>query len=523
MHETIYKRLTIMATGKKHNESFAEYKARLIDPISESYCAAKWLNATIWLGNGQTTSCHHPLGHQIDASELEANPSAIHNSQHKKLMRKLMQEGKRPQECEYCWKIEDIGRNNISDRVYKTAVFSEEDIKRTVKEDWQTNTMLKTLEISFDRTCNFACSYCNPSFSTTWVRDIHKYGPYRNINGDARSHFINEANHAKPIPDEENPYTQAFWRWWHQEGGLADSLDEIRITGGEPLMAAGVWKLFEWFRDNPNHPNRENMRYAVNSNLVPKDDLMDRLIEMTQYVPKFEVYTSCEAVGKHAEYIRDGFNWDKWRNNLHRLHTEGNVKKTHMMMTINSLCLASVTEFMQEMLNFKKEHNTIYPTMSLNILRFPSFQSCAMLPTEIRQKYKNKIQAWLDEQIAKNETVDYENNGRKWRIFTEIEREQTQRLVDYLDVIKTPHKNARDLPQQHKDFKNFYTQYDIRRGKSFVDTFPQEFVDFFNGIDAPVPTSEEVLTGKYADENNNVAEHPAEDPSKDVFINPDLK
>ena len=94
--------------GKKHEESFAQYKSRLIDPISDSYCAAKWLNATIWLGNGQTTSCHHPLGHQIDAKELLTNPSAIHNTPHKKLMRKMMQEGQRPQECEYCWKIEDI-------------------------------------------------------------------------------------------------------------------------------------------------------------------------------------------------------------------------------------------------------------------------------------------------------------------------------------------------------------------------------------------------------------------------------
>ena len=34
---------------------------------------------------------------------------------------------------------------------------------------------LQTLEISFDRTCNFACSYCNPAFSTTWVKDIKKF------------------------------------------------------------------------------------------------------------------------------------------------------------------------------------------------------------------------------------------------------------------------------------------------------------------------------------------------------------
>lgn len=508
--------------GKKHTESFAEYKARLIDPISESYCAAKWLNATIWLGNGQTTSCHHPLGHQIDANELIENPSAIHNTPHKKLMRKYMQEGKRPQECEYCWKIEDIGRNNISDRVYKTAVFEEEHILQTAKADWQENTMLRTLEISFDRTCNFACSYCNPSFSTTWVKDIHKYGPYRNIDGDARSHFINEADHAKPLPDEINPYSQAFWKWWEQEDGLADNLEEIRITGGEPLMAPGVWKLFEWFKANQDRvKNRKDgkvMRYAINSNLVPKDDIMDRLIELSHYVPHLEVYTSAESMGAHSEYIRDGFIWDKWLHNLTRLHTEGNIKKTHIMMTINSLCLASITEFMDEILAFKRKHDTHYPTMSLNILRFPSFQSCSLLPMDIRQKYSEKLQVWLDEQIAKDE-----KSSKGSPLLMHIEREQTQRLIDYLDVIKTPHKNVKDPEQNKRDFKQFYHQYDIRRGKDFCNTFPKEFVDFYNSIDTDLPTETEITTGQYRDGTGYIPIHPAEDPSKDVFFNPDLQ
>ena len=506
--------------GKKHEESFAQYKSRLIDPISDSYCAAKWLNATIWLGNGQTTSCHHPLGHQIDANELITNPSAIHNTPHKKYMRKLMQEGKRPQECEYCWKIEDIGRDNMSDRVYKTAVFEEADILKTAKADWQENTMLKTLEISFDRTCNFACSYCNPSFSTTWVKDIHKFGPYRNIDGDARSHFINEADHAKPLPEEINPYSQAFWRWW--EEGLADNLEEIRITGGEPLMAPGVWKLFEWFRNNQeratNRPDGKVLRYAINSNLVPKDDIMDKLIEYSHFVPYMEVYTSCEAFGAHAEYIRDGFDWNKWIHNLGRLHTEGNIKKTHMMMTINSLCLSSIVQFMDQMMEFKKIHNTVYPTMSLNILRFPSFQSCAMLPTEIRQKYKDQLQVWLDNQIA----MDLRTSDGKQMLMS-IEREQTQRLIDYLDVIKTPHKNVKDIEQNRRDFKQFYAQYDVRRGKNFRATFPPEFVAFYDSIQTDLPTAEEIVTGNYRAGVDLIPDHPPEDPSKDVFVNPDLQ
>jgi len=505
----------------RQNESFAEYKTRIIDPISESFCAAKWLNATIWLGNGQTTSCHHPLGHQIDAKELVENPTAIHNTPHKKLMRKMMQAGIRPQECEYCWKIEDLGRNNISDRAYKTAVFKDEHILEAAASDWRTNTMLRTLEISFDRTCNFACSYCNPSFSTTWVKDIHKFGPYRNINGDARSHFINEAPHSKPIPDEKNPYTQAFWRWWDQ--GLSDELEEIRITGGEPLMAPGVWKLFEWFKNNQNKVRNRKagiLRYAINTNLVPKDDIMNKLIEYSHYVPHLEIYTSGESKGKHGEYIRDGLDYNKWLYNLNRLHTEGNIKKTHLMMTINSLCLASITEFMDDIIDFKVKHQTVYPTMSLNILRFPSFQSCAMLPVNIRQKYKEKLQSWLDDQIEKNTKVLL--NGHTHPVLMSIEIEQTQRLIDYLDIIKTPHKNVINMPQQQLDFKNFYYQYDIRRGKDFRSTFPSEFIEWFDNIEAEIPTKEEILSKSYSKTTGVIPIFKAEDPSSEAFINPDL-
>ena len=54
-----------MGRRTQEGETLEQYKQRMIDPISESYCAAKWYNATIWLGHGQTASCHHPPGHWI--------------------------------------------------------------------------------------------------------------------------------------------------------------------------------------------------------------------------------------------------------------------------------------------------------------------------------------------------------------------------------------------------------------------------------------------------------------------------
>ena len=53
-----------------------------------------------------------------------------------------------------------------------------------------------------------------------------------------------------------------------------------------------------------------------------------------------------------------------------------------------------------------------------------------------------------------------------------MEVNHTQRLIDYLDIAKTPHAGAAEREKLQKDFKTFYSQYDKRRGKDFEKTFP---------------------------------------------------
>lgn len=482
--------------GRKHweGETFHGYKERMIDSVSESYCAAKWYNATIWLGHGQTASCHHPPGHWIPLDELKDNPTAIHNTKHKKEMRKQMLEGTRPSECEYCWKVEDIGRDNISDRVYKTEIYKDDDVVDAANLPWDADVELRTLEIAFDRACNFKCSYCNPAFSSAWVKDINTYGSYQNIQSDGRGHFVDTAEWAKPIADkeEQNPYINAFQQWW--EKSLADNLEEIRITGGEPIMHTGTWKLFEWFEKNPNRGRQ--MRFAINSNLCPeKPKIFEKMIDKSWFVPNFELYTSMEAVGKQAEYIRDGLDYDKWKNNLHEVLLKSNVRKTHMMLTINALCLGSITEFFDEMLEFKRIYGKWRaPTMTLNILRFPSFQSVAILPEHLKTHYKDKIQSWFD----KNE--DKCTSGERFHI---------QRLIDYLDVVKTPHKHTSETDKLYNDFKVFFEQYDVRRGLNFRETFDPMLVEWYDSIEAKYPTREQIVNKELVFKDINFGADPA--------------
>jgi len=434
-----------------------EYKKKILDMKSASFCGAKWYNATIWLGSGMTTSCHHPLPHKIDLEEIKTNPSAIHNTREKKEQRRQMQSGERPTGCEYCWKIEDIGRDSISDRVYKSKIYSNKDLDHAFELDPNKNVNLKTLEIAFDRTCNFGCSYCNPAFSSTWANDVKQKGAYTDMTTDGRNHFTHAHDSAEPYKkDETNPYVEAFYKWW--ETDLHKSLDELRITGGEPMMSPNLWRLLDWIETQGEKMN-PNMRIAINSNLGAKQSIIDKFKTKLKGFKNFHLYTSCEATFAQAEYIRDGLDYGDWFSRVLHMMVDKVPTEIHNMATINALCLESLPEFLEKIVWLKNASKVYGPTINftLNILRFPSFQSPLVLPDDLRNKFKGDLEKFL-------------TNNEKWLEGMEINH--TQRLIDYLDVVKTPHAGAATQDKLQRDFKAFYSQYDKRRGKDFEKTFP---------------------------------------------------
>jgi organic radical activating enzyme len=439
-----------------------EFRQQILDTKSASFCAAKWYNATIWLGSGMSTSCHHPPAHAIDAEAIKTNPSAIHNTVEKKMDRLDMQLGTRPKGCEYCWKIEDMGRDAVSDRVYKSKIYPIEALNEAYTTDHREDVNLRTLEIAFDRTCQFACSYCNPAFSTTWVKDIRSNGAYEHLVSDGRNHFTHSHDSAQLYRfGETNPYVEAFFSWW--ETDLHKTLQELRITGGEPLMSGDTWKLIDWFKNNKG---RSQTKLAINSNLGVDVDI-DRLLGSIEG-QNVDIYTSMEATGIQAEYIRDGLDYTAWLVNVQKLLDSNDIRAVHCMATINALCLDSLPDLLDQLIQLKQVYGRERVNFTLNILRFPSFQSALILPDNLRTQYKDQLQLWLD-------------NNQTDPLLHEHEINHMQRLIDYLDVVKTPHSDAFDMPKLHNDFKQFFSQYDQRRGKNFANTFPQ-LNDWYNDI-----------------------------------------
>ena len=146
-----------------------------------------------------------------------------------------------------------------------------------------------------------------------------------------------------------------------------------------------------------------------------------------------------------------------WQHNVTQLLDAG--RTVHFMATINALCLESLVDHLEYLVELKKRYNRDRVNFTLNILRFPSFQSPLVLSDELRTIFKQQLIEFLVRHKGYNYMHEHEIN-------------HTQRLIDYLDIVKTPHSDAFELPKLHNDFHYFYQQYNQRRDKHLTRAFP---------------------------------------------------
>ena len=154
--------------GKYESEYLlnSEQVFQRLNEVSPSFCLAKWFNVSIHIPTGRTHSCYHPPAHQIPLKEVAIDVSALHNTRYKKNQRKLMLKGDRPIECGFCWQIEDSG-DQLSDRAYRSKdVYEPGLIEEAVLLGETGNPNPRYVEVNFNQSCNFKCSYCITHLST---------------------------------------------------------------------------------------------------------------------------------------------------------------------------------------------------------------------------------------------------------------------------------------------------------------------------------------------------------------------
>jgi len=457
-----------------HNEVKTE-----LDKVGCGFCLAKWTQVTLELQSGHNHSCHHPGTHKISKTEIARNPSALHNTQFKKLRRKEMLEGIRPAECGYCWNVEDNSKQ-FSDRIFKShEPWSLPYKDEIINSDWRADFNPKYVEVSFSSTCNFKCSYCGPAYSTTWMEEIEEYGGYPTMDNFNSVEWMKRED-KMPIPNrEKNVYVEAFWKWWPE---LYRDLHTFRITGGEPLLSKDMWGVLDYIINEPN-PNKE-LHLAINSNLGVPDELIDKLItkinkiEDENRVKDFVIYTSVDGWGEKAEYGRHGMIFNKFWDNINKLLLKCPTVTVGIMSTYNALSVSSYHKLIDGANCLKMEYASndrawVTPiTLDASFLRHPLHQTVQILPYDFSKiiKSHSERENELKEVFHKNINANGVSFG-----FSDVEISKMERIYDWMI-------SPQDEEQQLKNRYNFYkyfTEHDRRRGTNFCKTFP-ELEEFYN-------------------------------------------
>lgn len=408
---------------------------------SSTICTAKWLQSTTMLFNGFTHSCHHCPTHRIDPDQVVQYPDMLHNTSNKLFQRHDMLDDIRPSDCSYCWNIEDQG--SVSDRAFKST-----------DKSWSTNNLDRIVtgnnypsyfEVSFDSTCNLKCMYCSPEVSSKWMEEIQRFGPYPTSGNLNNLEYLKQKNRIPIKNSEYNPYIEAFWKWWPD---LIKHLNVFRVTGGEPLLSKHVWKVFDYINEYP----QPQLELGVNTNLSVDTKIFNRFIDKVKQLEsntkQLQIYTSCEATGAHAEYIRYGLDYEQFKLNCEAVLANTNTTILNFMTTISALSLPTLESFSKWLIELRNKYKGRV-VFSYSMLRWPDFMDLRILPKEISLPYLTSLDTYLK---ASGEPVD---------------SVRVQRLISYAK------QDLNQLERLKQDFKIYYNEYDKRRGTNFKDTFPE--------------------------------------------------
>ena len=426
-----------------------------LNQVSPSFCLAKWYNVSIHIPTGQTHSCYHPKSHHIPLKEIKIDVSALHNTKYKKEQRKKMLEGERPEECEFCWQIEDSG-TQLSDRAYRSNdVYEEGIIQEALDVGFTGNANPRYVEVNFNQACNFKCSYCSPHLSTEWMNDIEQNGAY--ILKDRWHNDLTWMRNQNMWPNNspDNPYLTAFWKWFPT---IYPTLNTFRMTGGEPLMDKNTFKIFEYVKSNP----KKDLLLSITSNCCPPKNQWAKFIENVneithaESVDKFLLYCSLDSWGEQAAYIRNGMDFDKLYKNISEFLSNPKSRRLIFIITFNALSYFGFFEYMKNIMDLRKKYTNIV-WMDMPQLQYPEWLNPKLLPHLTVELEKTRD--YMQENI-RTETLIHG--------FLDEEVSKVQRLIDW---INSPTEFDREMAM--KNFYMFYVEYDRRNDTNFLDYFPE--------------------------------------------------
>jgi MoaA/NifB/PqqE/SkfB family radical SAM enzyme len=285
-------------------------------------------------------------------------------------------EGNRVEGCDYCYQLEES--NVESPRNYACREFqdySEEGIY--------------DLTLRFSNLCNLSCRTCNTFCSTGWFNDAKKI-----------SSKIETTRHdlKKIYPDIQNELSQ-----------ILPSLKIIHFLGGEPLMDKDHKFLVKLAQED--YPA---IKIEYNTNLSIDLCLLPEITTLWKGTQNLILTLSVDGVGKQAEYLRHGLDWEIFEKNLDFIMREISHAQLYFTITVSILNIFHLTEIFEFLVN-KGLMDKI--KLNINPVNNPPYLNIQSLNKSTKQSvsrfYKDLGKKYVNQQRHFATVVDYMNLADK--------------------------------------------------------------------------------------------------------------
>ena len=338
---------------------------------SKTFCILPWMHLATNASGNLRVCCNSIPGKNFILRNGTKKPYKItdddmQNFWHSNTMKTLRHEllnDQRPEMCERCFREEDSGVRSARIAWNEKYMF---DYEPTTTPDLT----VKYIDIRLGNLCNLKCRMCNPYASNQWVDEWHLVEEQLNDSEIKRLSSMD-------WPNDDAVAVNLL--------KLANTIDEIYLTGGEPTLALSQYKLFDKLIELDLAKNI-TLKYNTNCTNLPK-----KLVDYWQYFKKIRINASIDAHGDLNRYIRYPTGWALVEKNLATFIEMSKQGKIDLQIH----CTVQLYNILQLDKLFDYLTNLSITDIHLNILDHPEYLNVRVLPEKLKKLAIERLQPYL--------------------------------------------------------------------------------------------------------------------------------
>lgn len=327
-----------------------------------------WANGSVYPCCVSNSSSEHTYGNLNNSSLKE-----LYNSEKTKQLRRNMLNNIPTDTCQKCYDQEAIGLRSMRQNLNHDYAEQHKDLVYLTDETGylDPNRMrLSYWDIRFSNICNLKCRTCSLDFSSRWYDDEKKLqGEHMN-----RPRILNIREGSNSFFEELEPQIPY--------------IQKIYFAGGEPLITQEHWTFVNRLMEQ----GRSDVELFYQTNLAQLTYKNNNAVDVWNYFDTVNVIASLDASHALAEYMRSGTVWKEIEENIRTVKQQCPHIRFKVSCTVSVLNAHAVVDFY----NYLVVNNLVAPSMfEINPVYYPPWYEVKILPQELLDKYKNKIDRFL--------------------------------------------------------------------------------------------------------------------------------